>query len=165
MMVELSEKVAAEMTNSGLLNTAAVAVIGAAASVIFSQFKLFCERKAQRRALAYALAAELGALQARYQESIGEDWTYGFEEPRFHYFTVFDSNAVRIGELKKEHAGEVARLYIKAKGHFEDAINWAKWEKSTWSEAEKHRFKTLLERDKKELLEKVPVLCNQLRSY
>lgn len=145
------------------------AVLAAAGAVIANQVGVIFARITERKGLAYALAAELEALRLRYTQAHGEavpnPEDYGFEEPRFNYFVVFESNAGKIGILKREDVEEVVRLYVLAKGHFENKINWAKWDTSAWPPKEKDRFIESLRRDHAELLKAVPVLCSKLKLY
>jgi hypothetical protein len=82
--------------------------------------------------LAASLAAEIAGLMARY-EMVGElirkaaqpdELTFGFTEPRFNYFVIFESNASKIGLLDSEDVRQLVKFYVLAKGHFEDLITW-----------------------------------------
>jgi hypothetical protein len=84
--------------------------------------------------LAASLYAEVSSVMARYRilgaliekAKSPEELTFGFVEPRFNYFIVFETNAGKIGLLESAAATNVVKFYVLAKGHFEDLITWIK---------------------------------------
>jgi hypothetical protein len=144
------------------------ALFGALGGVATALIGSWIQYRRERTSIAWSIVGELDGLRLRYLNTIGEklDFSLGFAEPRFNYFAIFDGNASKIGLLDKEDALEVARVYVLAKGHFENLINYMKWiADPSWNDESKRKFQESMTRDHQDLLEAVPRLTARLKNY
>ena len=83
--------------------------------------------RSKRRAFASALRCEIETFRDRYHELIGkkietrrlEDYIKNYIPIQGNYFTVFDSNADKLGLLNQEDARQLISFYMRAKGQLD----------------------------------------------
>ncbi|HMJ67036.1 MAG TPA: hypothetical protein VK615_16960 [Candidatus Binatia bacterium] len=126
-------------------------IVGGALALAGGFLTKLWECRREQRALAFALAGEIGAIidvaeRRKYLPHIRETIAKveAGEKPRRvriraeqNYFVVYEANAEKVGLLPRQIARDVARFYTLMKAILEDVTD-KQWEPSTSEDALRH---------------------------
>lgn len=152
----------------------AATLLGVGAGWGLSELTDWRRRRNLRKAFAAALISEIEAVRDRYMEAIGsqidqvppDDYLKASAVIQENYFTVFESNADKIGHLEQNDATLVLSFYVCAKGQVDSLKTWHAFvgDLGTGPAAKKEYFEKIRNNQRK-LLELVSQVTRCLRKY